>query len=730
MKSTDILNVRDDEVKIDGKPWDDDMTRQLFAKHLFMFQRMAYHNEYLLRRGQDLMDKYDGRIFTEEQIEMYEEVEEKYVIQPPVMKAPIRSLIGHIIKARKSGNIETEAGDLDTPFAHPDQIATMNVLLNDMKEKLKDGILTRDWYHDGFVSCYPTVLLFHKRIPTEDNPLECGLELLPWKSCMFGPKNWRRSDCSDIREIIFVDNRSQAQLEENFPERKDAIRVFFTTQKEDDSLISNTKQWFGLDSAEDRDSFVDTLINAMSNFQQYPGMVPVITHIYPVKTKEEVYINVDDELDYQILPETWDEERKHEWVTANKDKYEGPYLRPATVLYETVFNNRGLVLSHGAHWYQEMGDLPAAFFVPAMLNSLPTGPTVDMAPECLRNAVAEIERLDELRKGGGVMTYIREDTVQNMEALTNEMNKASGVGIVKKDSGPIGDNIMIHNKPDTSEKWKAYSSDAKTSGMELTRLNETMQGAAAPRQANIAKQSEVSLALITSAIYIDNANAAWERFQNLKLRMVPYFYDKNMVIECWDEEAQAKKAQEINVPKYDENGDKYAVVNDVTAHRYRWKMVPVDDTPLQRLQNEQEAMNTMNTVVAPMLGADKTGKMLAQFLASLPNPILNKAGKKMLEDFKAAQEAQAANGGDQAAQLQATTAAMEAQAAIEKARKTGMMFTGKLEDIINNPAAIDVWLKLLMAYQGGVSPQQIQGDPSQPQGAPAPAPAPMAGQPA
>ena len=722
MPNQSIYDIREDEINIDGKSWLDSDVQQLAYKSIYVTQKMTDYWRDDLERGDHLFKTYEGQILSDMQRATYEEVEDKVVIEPPIMKSPIRALLGQIIKARKSGTIVTESGDIDKPFAEVNETKTINIVLKDMEKKTREQIKVRDAIHDSLVSCYPNALLWKKKKPTEENPLKYELYHLPWNSCIFGPLNFRQPDCSDINELCYYDLRSMADLIENFPEQESNLIAHWGRNKVDDKMISSVMHWDINDSITDINYLKGVIDAVLTNMRGPGGLVPVFERLFPIKRKEDVYIRTDldttadedDETgtDYFVLPESWSDKRKKEWVEKNKDNYQGPFERPIVTLWRTVFTMSGLVLFNGKHWYQQCGRLPMTVVVPAMMNGRPTGPAVDMTDDVLRNCVAQIEYLDDMRKGGGQLLVTKAGylTKESAENITEEANKSLGVVFLSKDApGPVGDGYRIERR-DPSTAWRDYGEFAKNSMEEITRLNETMQGNVAPRQAAIAKTAEINQAMTVSMLYVDNFNMAWENNQNLKLSMIPYIYDDSMIqISGYDEESQEDRVQMVNVPNYNPvTGEKESVVNDVTSKKYRWKVSPVDDSPTAKANMMQDALMIINGAFGPLMQADPSGNFFAEFLSALENPILNKAGKKLLETAKnnaqSQQQAEAAK-----AQQENQIDMMKAQAELERAKKAGvnLSFTGT--DMAQYPNLVQLYM--LLSGKG----KELQQETQQPQ---------------
>jgi hypothetical protein len=716
-----IYDIREDEIKIKGKAWDDEEVQRLCMKSLWIAKKMVDYWEPDLKRGEELFKKYEGEIISDYQRSIYEDVEDKVVIEPPIMKSPIRSLLGHIIKSRKSGSVETEEGTLDTPVDSDAEIRLVRIVMKDMERKTKEHLKVRDAVHDTLVSCYPTCILWTKAKPTENNDLHYDKVRLPWNSCVFGPINFKQPDMSDITELVFFDKRTQADLELNYPDQKDNIRAHWKGNRADDKMLSSIMHWEGAENSTYRDYLSSILDEANAEMSGPAGMLSVYQRIFQIRRKEEVWINLFDDQDLERLPVDWDEERRQQWVNENQDKYAGPIEKETTTLWLTVFTSSGLVLANEAHWFQENGKIPADFFVAAIINGRPSGPAIDMDDDTLRNCVAQIEFLDDMRKGGGNTLVAMEGAFSNPEVITEEMNKTQGVLTIKKNfPGGIANAYKMEQRQ-ASKQWGEYADYAKGSMYDNTRINEAMQGVSAPRQAAVAKVNEIAQALTVNALYIDNHNAQWENVQNLKLAMIAYAYSSyNIPVDGFDEEDMQEKGSVANVPQYGATGEVENVINDITSRKYRWKISPVDNSPTAKSSTMQDALMILNGAFGPLMQGDPSGELLADFLSALDNPILNKAGKKLAARAKEKQ-AQQADTEKQLAVMDAKTKQDKANAELERAKKQGVALNFNGADFSADPNLYNFYLGLrkMMADETAAATQPPP--PAQPQ-SPQPAP--------
>lgn len=710
-----LYDIREDEIKIKGKAWDNEEVQRLAMKNLYHIKKMVDYWEPDLKRGDELFKKYEGEIITDYQRSVYEDVEDKVVIEPPIMKSPIRSLLGSIIKSRKSGSVESEEGTIDKSFDHEDEIRLVRIVMKDMERKTKEHLKVRDAIHDALVACYPVAILWMKQKPTETNNLHYDKVKLPWNSCVFGPINFSQPDMSDINELVFFSKRTQADLELNYPDMKENIRAHWKGDKADDKLISSIMHWEGAENSSYRDYLSSILDAANAEMSGPVGMLSVYQRIFQVRRKEEVWINLYDEEDLERLPENWSEARRQQWINENSDRYAGPIEKETVTLWLTVVTSSGLVLANEAHWFQENGKIPADIFVPAIINGRPSGPSIDMDDNTLLNCVAQIEYLDDMRKGGGVTLISREGAFSNPEVIPSEMNKALGVLTIKKNfPGTVADAFTVI-KRDPSKAWGEYADYAKANMYDNTRINEAMQGDTAPRQAAIAKDREIQQAMTTNAMYVDNFNAQWENAQNTKLAMIAYAYSAyNIPVEGYDEEDMDSKVGVANVPEYDANGEVSNVINDITSKKYRWKISAVDNSPTAKSGTMQDALLILNGAFGPLMQGDPSGELLADFLSALDNPILNKAGKKLAKRAGEKQQQQAEIE-KQTALLDGQTKQAKANAELERAKKQGVALNFNGADFSNDPNLYQFYLALRKQIQDETAAVTQPPPPSQPQ---------------
>jgi hypothetical protein len=704
-----IYDIDPSKIKIAGKDWDDDTAQLLAAREILLFSKCSDYWQPILERGRKLENYYLGNIFTPEQRAFYEH-NEQIPIELAIMKAPIRALIGQCLKSRKSGQVVTERGATAGAEDNTKELETLNIVLKDIETKTREPYMIREALTGAFVSAYWNVLLFDKCRPSRNSDgARYKMTNLPWSSCVFGPPTARQPDGSDIKELFFYDCRSIADLLDNFPDMETQILEHFNANdRADNKMLSSIDQWEGLLTVEERDTMWSVLEGANNARQGSQGLAKVIMHLYPVKQKQDVWVNLFDDTgeDFEIRPPDWDDERWNRWIMENQQKYGGPYEQEVITLWMTVFTTSGLVLANEPHFFQENGMLPCSFWLGAMDANKPTGPAVDMATNCLAASVAETSYLDDLRNGSGRLWVVKAGAVESIDNLATEANKPVGVAIVSKDfNAPL--NEAIQEKVRTpNTHWKTYAEQHKSLMVENTRINEAMLGGHAPRQSAIAKESEISQALTVNATYIDNLNACWNYHQNLKLKLIPYFYDSQMVIEVSDDDGNDMMA-EVNVPDtYDIEGNVTSVVNDLTANRYRWRINPVDDSATAKVRSMEDALIFLNGAAGPVLQADPSGTLLAELMSATSNPMLMKAGKKMAELAQQSSQA-AATAEQQKSAIEQIAKLAKSKADLIRSMKHGNITSWQAENMNDYPELRDLWLKLNDLYEQGAE-QEMQ----------------------
>lgn len=716
-------------IDIDGKTIDDEEVRLLWAKQLVIFERMKEYWNFFLERGKTCFDYLRGDIFDDETRTEYQDVYDKFVVEPRKMKPRINALVGQLIKSRRSGQITTEGGSIENPSGSSEEIEVVNVVLKHMEQNWKEHRLIRDCLYDSLVACYPVWLWFEK-VPTSES-MDGGMvrpTFLPWDSTMVAPYHFRKVDGSDITALVRTDQVTTSDLIDMFPEREDIIREFVGKTKSKfrsgADLKDSFEHWDMPISSEEKDRVLYNLLTGITSSSAPSGFHTIIERNFQIVRRETVAVNMFNPKQFEVRPGTWDDDRWAAWLSERNADENTKFVeteRPVKLLWTTTITDSGLVLTNGLHWYQENGRMPGCPMIPAMIDSMPSGPAEDMLNDILTIAVARTEFLDDIRKNTGKVIATRDGTISNPDDMAQEFSRPVGFVNIKNDA-PAFDNCIKEFERKPNSTYLEYAQIIENDLDSNTLINKNIQGVNSD-QSGIAKQLEIGQGLLGQSIYVDNFNEFWQSYQNLKLGMIPYAYNQYDVIQVMDENdvGDQTKVAMINVPVYDEEGKIKEVVNDITSSKYRWKMTPVDDSPTAKEGEQKEFVIFMNAVPGPVMAADPSGRLLAKLMMSMTNRMVRDAGKALLEDAEQRMK-QMGVAEQEKVRAESEAAAQKLKVDQEKADKQGVSISITGDQLVQYPqlAQALVGMGYLKPQQAGQMPQaapqaQVPQQQSQPQ---------------
>lgn len=623
------------DVDITGKTIrDDEDVFALWCKNQIIRDKMVAYWQPYLDAGKKYWDYFLGNIFTDEQREEMRVIEEKIPVEPRLMQPRIMALVGEIMQGRRSGAVTTEGGSIEDPAASAAIVEIANIVLKDMEKKTRERTLVNGWLFNALVSCFFNWIWYDKS-PAPDGEGVLTATLLPWDSTVVGPFNIKNADGSDITEIIYVDYIKEAELLLQFPDMAEEIkqhRSFISDEKV--NLLSKIANWSGTMDATDLQTLHYSALKGVQAALAPDGFLEVFTRVFQVIKKEKIAFDLLNPKDFHVRPGEWQDDRWQSFIDGQKAQgksYEEAE-REVKVLWVCRWTSCGLMIENKKHWYQENGALPGVPYLPAMFNGRPSGPSEIDAINVLMSAVYETEYLHEMRLGSNSIFILREGTVTNLNKFPTEVSKKNGVITVAQESGAI-DSSIREIKREPNKAALEYSQKLRGDIEESDRINQSMQGASAPRQSAIAKNMELAQGLIAQSQYVENLNASWERLQNLKCSFIPYGYNQFDIVRVIDETTGETKVATINEPMHSLTGDVETVSNDLTAHTFKYKITPVDDSPTAKQREREQAMVFLNSVPGPILSSDPSGKMLARFMMSFPdNRFLQGCGQAMMAD--------------------------------------------------------------------------------------------------
>jgi hypothetical protein len=626
--------ISEDDITIEGREWDDDLMILLWTRHMLISDRMFSYWKPYYDRGKTCFNYEKGDIFTAKQRKKYKK-EDKICVEPRLVEQRVYSLIGQILRGRRSGSITTEGGSLDNPNESSVACEIASIVMKDMEKKFKERQLEKDLLHNALISCFPNWAWIEKESPSKGEGV-LKATLLPWDSVAVAPFNFLYS--KDITTVAYRSFLKEAELLDYYPEMEEQIRAHRQNLKDKDyQLESSISEWNTYLSSEDRSTLFSVMTGGRSSVVMPDSFYEVIKRVFQIRRKEKIAINLENPNDFHVRPPDWDTERWNAFIQEKKDngvEYSEDE-RLVTALWETTGTSSGLIVQNKHHWYQENGRMPGSAYWPAMIDADVCGPGEKMLSNVLKAACAETEFLDEVMKGSGSIWLLRNGYISNIDEFQSEVSKANGTVFIKGDfPGPLN-NVAMHIERKPNPAMLEYAQKVKIDIEEETRLNQSMQGASQGDQSGVAKSMEIAQGMVAQTDYVENFNNWWEDFQDLKCSLIPYGYDQYDIIEIVDEKTSQKKSVEINAPVAGITGEIIGVANDLTAHNFRFKLQPVDDSPTAKAEEQRQAIVFLNAVPGPLSAIDPSGETLAYFMMSLPNRILQDAGKKLLSAAQA-----------------------------------------------------------------------------------------------
>ena len=626
-------------------------------------------------------------------------------------------------QGKRSGRIITEGG------ASAEEMRLANTILKYFESSTKEAFLLNQMLFNGCTTGCPQVLWFdYAKSPEMDQIAGLIMDALRFDTFALAPFNM--ADGSDCREIIRMKRCSDAELIEENPDQEDVITRHYGLVKEDKLDVSAIiKQTAGM-SIEDARFLEYNVIAGLCDSNR-DGRRLVLERLYPVIVDAKVAISMDaegdSELDYQILPPKWTEKRTREWQAQNPQYKISNHKINA--LWMTRWTREGVILQNKMHWFQETTDkgepiLPIAVFVPQIIDGVPSGPGPDDSPLVLMKAISETEALHDIRCGSGdVLAYMR-GSVVNFEEIPTELSIGNGIMQLDPTHAPGG--IDANLKFLTRNPNQNYLKYAEKTEQELDKtdlINRGIQGQSVTNQSGIAKQTEIARAIVGYSIIVDNFNQTYQRVKNMECLLVPYVFTEDQTIQLADDDKQQSEQVTVNQTEYDLSGKPKVVANDLSSVKWRWRLVPGDDSLTARQQELNEMLIFWNTAAPALIAQDETLATLASVMKSMSNRTAKEIGK-MIEE-KANVKAQ------QLSQQQMMTVMSDmqlkqakAQAEMKKADKFGYAFSIKPEDLRMYPEVYQMMVgagfintangnKFQLPSQGQPMPAQAEQIPQQ-----------------
>ena len=674
---------------------------KLFAKHLAIYQDLARFWQPRIAVAKKCHNYIRRDIFTKEQRIKYLEVQDKWPIEPQVIKPVINTLVGQITDRVKSGTVTVEDETPPENAAHP-EVARVALKwlenttgLNDKRQKaLREGLI------DG----YPQWVVVDKIESPIGGESHYKVTKEPWET-MLCSKWFEEDDGADIHEYMRVRRYTTSEMMRMYPQRKQAYQEFDQARKDNPEwLRSFTERQMEYDAGSRNALFYDMIMSMTAN--DYDDMHTVIEHTFSVTKERKIYIKVNPnaglagEDDYYgdpvTLPEDWSEQQVDMWLQ-NNPEYTYIHTDKVATLWVTTFQTNGFIWENGAHWYQYQdphsiyADLPGRCYIASMEDHIPTGAGEDMAPYVLSIAACATEGLSQVRKGTSRTTFIEEGAVKNPKYLASELSREEGVVIMKKDK-------MERFKQEQRKPNDAYfglEERYREQLKEVHNVTPAMMGAFAPRQSSVAKDKEIMQGLMPQSSYVTNYMRFVLNTTQMLCNMFPFIMSEYKLIEI-DDEFGKKQSAEMNIPMHDYEGNAIGLINDMCASRYRIVPTLGDDSKTSREQDLRNFVDMISAIGNSLFNLMEVNpRMVAGFLGSWDNRFAKEAARYIIENAEQMdQQQQQAMQAEQ--QLEKEQADRKYEVDKLKATMPNVNYKLGAEDVQNAPMG---WM-LMMQYAG------------------------------
>jgi hypothetical protein len=688
----EIDDLNEHEVKIEGKSFDDEQVRQIWAKNELIFRRYSDYWLPILREGKNLMDYLHGKIFDAKTRDIYENVLGKICIEPRTLKKRINTLMGHLQDSRRSGRVVTEGS------RSADSVRFANMVLKYFEQTIGETNLLNRMAFTGCVTGYPQACFFERAITAYGAPLG-GLvaDIAPWDSYVLTP-GFEQPNGSDVRDTIRITRKTRQELIDENPEMKEQIDRLYS-QICDSSYGGGYDRLKGTDGLTAEDArYLNYDIMTGAQHTRSDGRMLCMERMLTAKVRMPIAISKvvtgNATLDYQILPPTWDKERKDLWLIKNPNYVMN--TQDVKMLWRCRWTREGLMLKNKYHWFQEHTDkgdpvVPMVVFTPQIVDGKPTGPGPDDKQLILMKAIMETEYLHDVRTGSGDLLAYRKGKVGNAEDLPTEMSIGNGIAQItdENDQNPITNQIAFLRRT-PNDTYGAYAEKIEMDLNRTDMISEVVQGQSGQYQSDKAKRTDIAQVLVGYSFLKENYNSAFERFKQMECMLIPYCLTEEQVLQIDDDESREPIKLQVNEKLADYGGNIVTnPANDLSGIKWRWRLIPGDDSPTARQAELNEMLIFWNTTAPALIEADPTLAFLASVLKSMSNRTAKEIGR--IIEQKAEIQAQIMN----QQQLMASMAELEekrgkADAERLKAARSGFSFSITPEDLVQIPGLFKI----------------------------------------
>lgn len=702
MDNTGILDWDIDEsnevYNIDKLVSRSDPAVKLWTKHLTKFKEWSRFWAPRLEIGKKCHAYMRRDIFSAQIRKNYAD-QGKIPIEPQEMKATINTLMGLISERVKPYSVVAEDKDPPPNAATPD---VMNVVLKWLTNRMSLEEKQTEALREGLIDGYPQWLVLSKPNGLNGSATIPVAHKVPWESVLCSP-TFMDKDGSDVHEIFILHKLTKAELAGLYPERIGSLDEHDSAIKNDPGWLSSAVDNLATFNSEDRKNWIFDMVMA-SNLSDNNGRYTVVEHLFSVRKKVTVYLNIGTG-DALPLPAHWSEQEIESWRQSNPE-FRETITNDVSTLWVTTFGVNGFIWENRPHWFQVQEDdkmyskLPAEPYIASLEDHLPQGVGEDMLPYIFAIAVSETEGLHEVRTGTGSVLFGREGDFIHPSRIKHEVSSGNGVVLLKKTATELP-------KIKTRTPNETFMQNADRLRSQMTRahnITEVMMGISGSRQSSVAKEQDITQGMSSQSQYLKNYDSFVRRCAQLLCYMVPYFITEAMTIQIKDEYGRPQPAEPVTVQDPQdfnpETGEPNSILNDLTAVQYRIVPTPGDDSPTSREKSLKDFAAILRAIGNTIfqLPQDAIGNIFMTF----PNPIAQETGKYMIETAKTTSQAQ-----QQMAQQQqqAEINKEHSRQNVDIAKATTPKVQIKLSptDFVEAPEGV----KILMEYANQQNQQQV-----------------------
>ena len=578
---------------------------------------------------------FNGDIFDEEKRANLR-AQNKFPVERAEYKPFINSLRSSLIKAKPNGRVEV-AGFNESPKAA--SAGDMDLVLQKIKKDLRYDYNVSEVCRDGLIAGYPVCILFDLEKKQYGGNGKLALKRMPFDSVLPG-RSWN-GDMSEVNDAIFTTLLTYEEIKEQFPDKAKVIDKYIEDHYFNDVVITPPDNFLGVDNTIWAE-VIAQMTQDWATFQNSNSWT-IYRWIRPITAKIVRYINYSNG-DVVILPNVWEEEQVMQWI-ADHPEYE-EIEEYAPVLWETTATQTGIILENRPSWYQNNGELPAAFFVPDMVNRTPRGIMNDLLPFVYAGAITATEGLAQVIRGNRRTNFIVEGSVEDEESARDELIKEEGWITIKQGKEPP---TIAQSTPNMS--YLDYDNMNYGKAQQAIRVSEQMMGNISQYQSKVGIEKALSQGLEAQGTYLNNLTSFDLKLNRIILNAIPVFMTEQELISIEDDFGnehnilvnETQEIEEMTMPQTMTEEEPrtiaHIIANDLSSGKYFYNIVAGDYSSMTREESMNKFMAFFNQGGANI--AINNPQLFITICKNTTDRYFNTIGKQAEEAMQQQQQQQA-----------------------------------------------------------------------------------------